>query len=46
MTHWKIAAVQIDSRLGDVAHNLKAVQAGLRDAAHFGAGWPSSPSAC
>src|SRR5580704_507776 len=33
MSLWKIAAVQIDSRLGDVLHNLQAVRAGLRDAA-------------
>ena len=37
MGTWKIAAVQIDSRLGDVAFNLKAVRAGLRDAARLGA---------
>jgi 5-aminopentanamidase len=37
MSLWKIAAVQIDSRLGEVAFNLRAVRAGLRDAAHLGA---------
>lgn len=37
MRLWKIAAVQINSRLGDVAHNLRAVRAGLRDAARLGA---------
>ena len=37
MGTWKIAAVQIDSRLGDVAHNLKAVREGLRAAAGQGA---------
>ena len=37
MNPWKIAAVQIDSRLGNVAHNLAAVRAGLHDAARLGA---------
>jgi predicted amidohydrolase len=37
MPPWKIACVQIDCRLGDVAHNLQAVRAGLRDAARRGA---------
>ena len=37
MSLWKIAAVQCDSRLGDVAFNLRTVRAGLRDAARLGA---------
>mgnify|MGYP001366578815 CR=1 FL=1 len=37
MSLWRIAAVQIDCRLGDVPHNLRAVRAGLRDAARLGA---------
>jgi predicted amidohydrolase len=37
MSLWKIAAVQIDCRLGDVPFNLRAVRAGLRDAAGLGA---------
>lgn len=34
---WKVAVVQTDCRLGDVAHNLNVVRAGLRDAARLGA---------
>jgi predicted amidohydrolase len=37
MTPWKIAAVQIDCRLGDVPANLRAVRTSLRDAARHGA---------
>jgi predicted amidohydrolase len=37
MTTWKIAGVQMDSRLGDVAFNLRAVREGLREAAGHGA---------
>jgi len=37
MSLWKIAAVQIDCRLGDVPANLRAVRIGLRDAARLGA---------
>jgi predicted amidohydrolase len=37
MTPWKIAAVQIDCRIGDVPFNLRAVRAGLRDAGRLGA---------
>ena len=37
MSLWKIAAVQIDNRLGDVPFNLRAIRFGLRDAARLGA---------
>ncbi len=37
MTLWKIVAVQIDCCLGDVPANLRAIRAGLRDAARLGA---------
>lgn len=37
MTPWRIAAVQTDCRLGDVAHNLATVRAKLREAAGRGA---------
>ena len=37
MTLWKIACVQTDCRIGDVPANLKAIRAGLRDAARLGA---------
>jgi predicted amidohydrolase len=37
MSTWKIAAVQMDCRLGEVGHNLEAVRAGLRRAADLGA---------
>ncbi|HEY1379159.1 MAG TPA: carbon-nitrogen hydrolase family protein [Gemmataceae bacterium] len=37
MSTWTIAGVQTDCRLADVAHNLAAVRAKLRDAAHHGA---------
>jgi predicted amidohydrolase len=37
MSTWKVAAVQMDCRLGDVSHNLDAVRAGLRRAADLGA---------
>ncbi|HVS39343.1 MAG TPA: carbon-nitrogen hydrolase family protein [Gemmataceae bacterium] len=37
MSLWKIAAVQIDCRLGDVPFNLRTIRAGLRDAARLGA---------
>ncbi len=37
MTLWKIACVQTDCRIGDVPSNLKAIRAGLRDAARLGA---------
>jgi predicted amidohydrolase len=37
MPTWKIAAVQMDSRLGDVAHNLGEVRQRLRECAGQGA---------
>src|SRR6516164_340948 len=37
MPTWKIAGVQIDVRLGDKAHNLGVIRAGLRQAASHGA---------
>jgi predicted amidohydrolase len=36
-TSWKIAAVQMDCKLGDKLHNLKAIRARLREAATHGA---------
>src|SRR5947209_19542380 len=37
MATWKIAAVQMDCRLGDRRHNLEQVRARLREAAANGA---------
>jgi predicted amidohydrolase len=37
MTSWKLAAVQMDCRLGDRAHNLNTVRVKLREAAAQGA---------
>jgi 5-aminopentanamidase len=37
MSHWPIAAVQTDCRLGDVTHNLAIVRGRLREAAGRGA---------
>src|SRR3989442_15984120 len=37
MTTWKIAAVQMDCRLGDKRANLEAIRARLREAANNGA---------
>src|SRR5687768_15231301 len=37
MSQWKLAAVQMDSRLGDVPHNLDQMRHRLLDAARNGA---------
>jgi predicted amidohydrolase len=37
MSVWKIAGVQLDVRIGDVPFNLRAIHAGLREAAGRGA---------
>jgi predicted amidohydrolase len=37
MSHWNIAAVQMDCRIGDTAHNLRLVRAQLREATGQGA---------
>src|SRR5947209_4541857 len=37
MSTWRVAAVQMDCRLGDRAHNLETVRVRLRDAAGRGA---------
>ncbi len=37
MTTWKIAAVQMDCKIGDKAHNLEQIRSHLREAARHGA---------